>query len=98
MAEHEPGSPDSKRRPREFGSAKDWIHVADGFDEPAFCEAALADWNHPEEDASAHRQGPDEGAVTPMLQQAIRAARALPEADQDALAAAMLEWIEDERR
>lgn len=33
-----------------------------------------------------------------MLEQAIRAAKALPEEDQDALAAAMLEWIEDERR
>lgn len=37
-------------------------------------------------------------AVTSMLEQAIRAAKALPEDDQDALAAAMVEWIEDERR
>ncbi|MCA1791011.1 MAG: hypothetical protein LC667_14485 [Thioalkalivibrio sp.] len=33
-----------------------------------------------------------------MLEQAILAAKQLQEADQDALAAEMLEWIEDERR
>ncbi len=36
--------------------------------------------------------------MTPMLEQAILAAKELPEADQDALAANILEWIEDERR
>lgn len=36
--------------------------------------------------------------MTPMLEQAIVAAKELPEADQDALAASILEWIEDERR
>lgn len=36
--------------------------------------------------------------MTQMLEAAIRAAKALPEADQDAIAAAILEWIEDERR
>lgn len=39
-----------------------------------------------------------EGAMTPMLQQAIRAARELPEVEQDALAAAILEWIDEQRR
>lgn len=91
--------PDANPRPREFGSARGLIHMTDDFDEPAFCEAALADWNREEEDAAwAHLQQPSEGVVTPMLEQAIRAARALPEEDQDALAAAMLEWIDDERR
>ena len=36
--------------------------------------------------------------MTPMLKRAIFAAKELPEADQDALAAEILEWIEDERR
>ena len=36
--------------------------------------------------------------MTPMLQQAIRAAEALSETDQDELAANILEWIEDQRR
>jgi hypothetical protein len=36
--------------------------------------------------------------MTQLLDEAIRAASALPDDDQDALAAAMLEWIEDERR
>jgi hypothetical protein len=36
--------------------------------------------------------------MTELLDEAIRAAAALPEADQDSLAAAMLEWIEDRRR
>lgn len=36
--------------------------------------------------------------MTPMLEQAIRAAKELPETHQDALAANILEWIEDERR
>ncbi len=39
-----------------------------------------------------------EPAVTPMFQRAIEAAKALPAEDQDALAAEILEWIEDERR
>ncbi len=39
-----------------------------------------------------------EGAVTPALEQVIRAAMALPAEDQDALAAQILEWIADERR
>lgn len=39
-----------------------------------------------------------DGATTPMLEQAIRAARELPEVEQDALAAAIVEWIEDQRR
>lgn len=62
-------------------------------------EHALADWNCDEEDAAwAHLQQPGEGAVTPLLLQAIRAAKALPQEDQDALAAEILEWIEDKRR
>jgi hypothetical protein len=36
--------------------------------------------------------------MTQLLEQAIRAAQALPEADQDALAANILAEIEDERR
>jgi hypothetical protein len=36
--------------------------------------------------------------MTPMLAQAIPSAKALPETDQDALAANILEWIEEERR
>lgn len=36
--------------------------------------------------------------MTPLLQQAIRTAGELPEVEQDALAAAILEWIEDQRR
>src|SRR5687767_8752832 len=36
--------------------------------------------------------------MTQMLEEAIRAAKALPEPDQDAIAAAILEWIEDQRR
>jgi hypothetical protein len=36
--------------------------------------------------------------MTHLLEDAIRAAKTLPEQDQDVLAAAMLEWIEDERR
>jgi hypothetical protein len=36
--------------------------------------------------------------MTPILEQAILAAKELPEADQDALAANILEWNEDERR
>ncbi|HST57324.1 MAG TPA: hypothetical protein VLK84_01475 [Longimicrobium sp.] len=36
--------------------------------------------------------------MTPMLEQAILAAKELSEADQDALAANILEWIEDEQR
>jgi hypothetical protein len=36
--------------------------------------------------------------MTPMLEQAILAAKELPETDQVALAANILEWIEDERR
>lgn len=47
--------------------------------------------------ADSHEQA-SEGAVTPLLEQAIRAARALPEEDQDALAAEILEWIDDNRR
>lgn len=39
-----------------------------------------------------------ESALTPMLERAIHAAKALPEPEQDALAAEILEWIEDERR
>lgn len=39
-----------------------------------------------------------DGAMTPMLEQAIRAARELPEVEQDALAAAILEWIDEQRR
>jgi hypothetical protein len=62
-------------------------------------EAALEDWNREEEDAAwAHLQQPSEGAVTTMLEQAIRAPMALPQEDQDALAAEILEWIEDKRR
>ena len=73
--------------------------MADDFDSALLSEPALADWNRPEEDAAwAHLQGPDEGAVTPTLQQAIEAAKALPDSEQDALAAEILEWIEDERR
>lgn len=33
-----------------------------------------------------------------MLERAIHAAKGLPQADQDALAAEILAWIEDERR
>jgi hypothetical protein len=36
--------------------------------------------------------------MTQLLEQAIRAAQALPEAEQDALAASILAEIEDERR
>ncbi len=36
--------------------------------------------------------------MTDLLEQAIRAAQALPEAEQDALAATILAEIEDERR
>jgi hypothetical protein len=73
--------------------------MADDFDSALVSEPALADWNREEEDAAwAHLQQPSEGAMTPMLKQAIRAATGLPEEDQDVLAAAMLEWIEDERR
>ena len=36
--------------------------------------------------------------MTPMLEEAIRAATALPETDQDAIAANILEWIAGERR
>ena len=99
MDEHGSESPEADSQRREFGSAKGLIHMADDFDEPVFCEAALADWNRAEEDAAwAHLQGPDEGAVTPLLQQAIRAAGALPQDDQDALAVEILEWIEEKRR
>jgi hypothetical protein len=75
------------------------IEMTENFDDAALSEAALEDWNREEEDAAwAHLQQPGEGAVTPMLEQAIRAARELAADDQDALAAEMLEWIEDERR
>lgn len=91
--------PDANQRPREFGSAKGLIHMADAFDSALMSEPVLTEWNREEEDAArAHLQQRSEGAVTPMLEQAIRAARALPEEDQDALAAAILERIEDERR
>jgi hypothetical protein len=36
--------------------------------------------------------------MTQMMQQAIRAVQALPEAEQDAIAAAILAEIEDERK
>jgi hypothetical protein len=86
-------------QPRVFGSAKGLIHMADDFDSALLSEPALSDWNREEEDAAwAHLQQPDEGAVTPMLEQAIRAAKTLSEQGQDALAAAMLECVEDERR
>jgi hypothetical protein len=39
-----------------------------------------------------------ESAMTYMLDEAIRAAKALPEAEQDAIAASILADIEDERR
>ena len=39
-----------------------------------------------------------EAVLTPMLERAIEAAKALPEAEQDALAAEILEWTEDQRR
>lgn len=69
------------------------------FDDAAMSEAALADWNRPEEDAAwAHLQDATKPALTPMLQKVIEAAKALPEEDQDALAAEILEWIEEERR
>jgi len=98
MDAHGSAPPEANSQPRVFGSAKGLIRMADDFDEPVFCEAALADWNREEEDAAwAHLQGPDEGAVTPLLQQAIRAAKALPQDEQDALAAEILEWIDDER-
>jgi 23S rRNA G2445 N2-methylase RlmL len=90
-------SPAADSQRREFGSAKGLIHMADDFDPALLGEPALADWNGEEEDA-AHLQQPSEGEVTPMLERAIRAAKALPSDDQDALAAAMLEWIDDERR
>jgi hypothetical protein len=99
MDEHGRKSPDADSQSREFGSAKDLIHMADDFDSALMSEAALADWNREEEDAAwAYLQEPTEDAVTPTLEQAIRAAKALPKEDQDALAVAMLEWIEDERR
>lgn len=73
--------------------------MADDFDPPLADEGALADWNRPEEDAAwAHLQDEAKPALTPMLQKAIEAAKALPEEDQDALAAEILEWIEDHRR
>jgi hypothetical protein len=99
MDEHGGEFPGASSRPREFGGAKGLIHMADDFDEPVFCEAALADWNRAEEDAAwAHLQQPSAGAVTPLLEQAIRAAKGLSEEDQDALAAEILEWIEDKQR
>jgi hypothetical protein len=74
-------------------------YVADESDAALIGESALADWNREGEDAAwAHLHQPSPDAVTPMLDQAMRAAKALPESDQDALAAAILEWIEDERR
>lgn len=80
MDEHGAESPESAARPREFGSAKGLIHMADDFDAPLLSEPSL------------------EGTVTPTLEQAVRAATALPAEDQDALAAEILEWIENERR
>jgi hypothetical protein len=72
--------------------------MAGDLDDAALSEAALSDWNREEEDAAwAHLQEPGD-ALTPMLERAIQAARALPQADQDALAAEILGWIEDERR
>jgi hypothetical protein len=90
-------SPAADPQRREFGSAKGLIHMADDFESALLSEPALADWNREEEDA-AHLQQPNEGEVTPILERAIRAAKALSLDDQDALAAAMLEWIDDERR
>jgi hypothetical protein len=84
MYEHGAELPDPESRPREFGSAKGWIHMADDFDAPLLSEPALADSS--------------EGGITPALERAIRAAKALSAEDQDALAAEILEWIEDERR
>jgi hypothetical protein len=99
MDEHETESRHVDSRPRVFGSAKGLIHTAEDFDSALMSEPALADWNREEEDAAwAYLQQASAGFGTPMLEQAIRAAKALPEGDQDALAAAMLEWIEDERR
>ena len=99
MDEHGAESPGAGSRPRVSGSAKGLIHMSDDFDCALMSELALTDWNREEEDAAwAHLQQPSEGAVTPLLEQAICAAKALPEEDQDALAAAMLEWIADERR
>jgi hypothetical protein len=72
--------------------------MAGDLDDAALSEAALSDWNWEEEDATwAHLQAPRD-ALTPMLERAIQAAKALPEADQDALAAEILGWMEDERR
>jgi hypothetical protein len=99
MGEHETEPRHVDSRPRVFGSAKGLIHIAEDFDSALMSEPALADWSREEEDAAwAHLQQASAGFGTPMLEQAIRAAKALPEGDQDALAAAMLEWIEDERR
>ena len=84
MDKHGSELPDPESRPREFGSAKGWIHMADDSDAPLLSEPALADSS--------------EGAVTPVLERAIRAATALPAEDQDALAAEILEWIEGQRR
>jgi hypothetical protein len=99
MEEQGSESAESNPQRREFGSAEGLIHMANDFDEPLFCEAALADWNRAAEDAAwAHLQQPSEGAVTPMLEQAIRVAKELPDEDQDALGAEILEWIEDKQR
>jgi hypothetical protein len=99
MDEHGGEFPAANLRPREFGSAKGLIHMAEDFDAALMSEPALSDWNREEEDAAwAPLQEHGEGAVTPALERAISAAKALPQEEQDALAAAMLEWIEDERR